>query len=107
MQVVERFREDDDFRVCQFPPDLGSNERKYVHEVARKVGLVSKSSGKGDQRFLTLRRKPGDLNIPVTQCLRAPAPRFAAAPCRPSSRTDTDMRTGSEIASRRVRGDWW
>ena len=40
-----------------FPADLSNKERKYIHYLAEKMGLKSKSRGKGERRFLTLSRK--------------------------------------------------
>lgn len=35
-----------------FPTDLDNTQRRYIHSVAEKFGLFSKSSGKGDRRFV-------------------------------------------------------
>ena len=43
-QVVQEFR-DGKRDVVNFPPDLGNTERKYIHNIAAKAGLKSKSSG--------------------------------------------------------------
>ena len=34
------------------PSDLTNTERKYIHELARGLGLKSKSEGKGENRFI-------------------------------------------------------
>jgi HrpA-like RNA helicase len=53
-----------------FPSSLNAFERRYVHYLANQLGLISKSSGKGLDRKLTVRRpKAGDTKAP----LRAPA----------------------------------
>ena len=39
----------------QFPPTLNSEQRKFIHFSCKKLGLVSKSQGKGRDRFLTVR----------------------------------------------------
>ena len=39
-----------------FPASLSSEERRFVHSHAPKLGLSTKSSGKGEERFLTVRK---------------------------------------------------
>ena len=41
-------------RELQFPPSLTSEERRFVHAHAPKLGLKTKSQGKGSERFLTV-----------------------------------------------------
>mmetsp|Transcript_1991 Transcript_1991/g.4024 ORF Transcript_1991/g.4024 Transcript_1991/m.4024 type:complete len:263 (-) Transcript_1991:662-1450(-) len=41
----------------KFPSDLTNTERRYVHEACGKMGLASKSRGKGEARYLTISRK--------------------------------------------------
>ena len=41
-------------RELQFPPSLTSEERRFVHAHAPKLGLKTKSQGKGSDRFLTV-----------------------------------------------------
>ena len=43
-----------DERSLAFPPTLSSEERRFVHSHAPKLGLATKSQGKGDERFLTV-----------------------------------------------------
>lgn len=40
-----------------FPPTLDNTERRFVHTLCKKLGLVSKSRGKGESRFLTVRKQ--------------------------------------------------
>jgi hypothetical protein len=40
-----------------FPSDLTNTERKYIHQLASQIGLVSKSVGKGDQRRITVSKR--------------------------------------------------
>ncbi|TMW62971.1 hypothetical protein Poli38472_005589 [Pythium oligandrum] len=35
-----------------FPKDLDNHQRRYIHSMAEKYGLFTKSSGKGDNRFI-------------------------------------------------------
>ncbi|KAG8456301.1 hypothetical protein GDO86_002185 [Hymenochirus boettgeri] len=43
----------------EFPSSLTSTERAFIHRLAQSLGLVSKSKGKGPNRYLTLRKKDG------------------------------------------------
>eukprot|EP00804_Cyclotella_cryptica_P020303 CCRYP_014048-RA/>CCRYP_014048-RA protein AED:0.27 eAED:0.27 QI:163/1/1/1/1/1/9/96/988 len=38
------------------PPNLTNTQRKYVHELAKKLGLQSKSYGKGEERRVVVRK---------------------------------------------------
>lgn len=53
--TIERWRESEEEELV-FPPNLSSKERKFVHHIANKLGVKSKSRGKGESRFLTLSR---------------------------------------------------
>ena len=55
-KLVRGWRESDETELV-FPADLSNKERKYIHYLAEKMGLKSKSRGKGERRFLTLSRK--------------------------------------------------
>ena len=46
-------REDD----LVFAPDFTKDERAILHQYSQKLGLVSRSHGKGDNRYLTVKRK--------------------------------------------------
>ncbi|KAL3922622.1 MAG: hypothetical protein SGILL_002109 [Bacillariaceae sp.] len=48
------FREDDSREKMEFSSDLTNTERKYVHLLASQLGMVSKSSGKGESRKITV-----------------------------------------------------
>ncbi|KAM7393407.1 hypothetical protein PAMA_008186 [Pampus argenteus] len=52
---LERFR-DSDQKEMDFPSSLTSTERAFIHRMARSLGYISKSKGKGLNRFLTIRR---------------------------------------------------
>lgn len=52
---INEFRDSDE-QILVFPTGLDNQERKYVHELCLKLGLISKSSGKGDDRFLTVKK---------------------------------------------------
>uniref|UniRef100_A0A672ZR70 RNA helicase n=1 Tax=Sphaeramia orbicularis TaxID=375764 RepID=A0A672ZR70_9TELE len=43
----------------EFPSSLTSTERAYIHRMAQSQGLISKSTGKRSNRFLTVRKKNG------------------------------------------------
>jgi len=55
-RILINLREGDDDRL-EFPPSLTNTERKFVHELAGQLGLVSKSSGKGDDRRIVVRKR--------------------------------------------------
>ena len=62
--LLEGLREDDEAEFIDFPPDLDNIERKFLHELARDLGLESKSTGKGEKRFIRVskrRKKDADL----------------------------------------------
>ncbi|XP_015222321.2 3'-5' RNA helicase YTHDC2 isoform X1 [Lepisosteus oculatus] len=56
--ALERFRYSDQ-KEMEFPSSLTSTERAFVHRLAQSSGLISKSKGKGTNRFLTVKKKDG------------------------------------------------
>lgn len=54
---LKEFAEDDGLQEFSFPASLSNIERKFVHELSQQMGLKSKSSGKGSDRFLTVSKK--------------------------------------------------
>jgi len=64
-------RENNDLEFLEFPPTLTNTERKFVHQLAGQLGLVSKSSGKGENRRIRVTkrnektRKVGGEQIPT------------------------------------------
>lgn len=55
-RALMELREDTSARTLQFPSTLTNTERKFIHDVSRKFGLVSKSSGTGADRSITVRK---------------------------------------------------
>ncbi|XP_040915601.1 3'-5' RNA helicase YTHDC2 isoform X2 [Toxotes jaculatrix] len=55
---LERFLYSDQ-REMEFPSSLTSTERAFIHRMAQSLGYISKSKGKGPNRFLTIRKKDG------------------------------------------------
>uniref|UniRef100_A0A3P9P8H0 RNA helicase n=1 Tax=Poecilia reticulata TaxID=8081 RepID=A0A3P9P8H0_POERE len=53
---LERFRYSDE-KEMEFPSSLSSTERAFVHRLAQSLGYISKSKGKGSNRFLTVRKR--------------------------------------------------
>ncbi|XP_061703653.1 3'-5' RNA helicase YTHDC2 isoform X2 [Syngnathoides biaculeatus] len=53
---LERFHYSDE-KEMEFPSSLFSNERAFIHHTSRALGYISKSKGKGSNRFLTIRKK--------------------------------------------------
>lgn len=47
-QQMDKLRHDDAREQLAFPPTLDNVERKQLHNYARKIGLKTKSSGKGN-----------------------------------------------------------
>ncbi|XP_073408067.1 3'-5' RNA helicase YTHDC2 isoform X2 [Dendrobates tinctorius] len=56
--ALDRFRYGDE-KEMEFPSCLTNTERAFVHRLAQSFGLISKSKGKGFNRFLTIRKKDG------------------------------------------------
>ncbi|KAJ4903301.1 helicase in vascular tissue and tapetum [Raphanus sativus] len=52
-KVIEDFRASDN-EVYTFEHNLSNNERGVIHQMCRKMGIQSKSSGRGDQRRLSI-----------------------------------------------------
>ncbi|KAM9306788.1 3'-5' RNA helicase YTHDC2 isoform 2-T2 [Pholidichthys leucotaenia] len=67
--ALERFRYSDE-KEMEFPSSLSSTERAFIHRMAQSLGYISKSRGKGSDRFLTIRKKDGSdklqPNFPLT-----------------------------------------
>ncbi|XP_026195327.1 3'-5' RNA helicase YTHDC2 isoform X3 [Anabas testudineus] len=55
---LERFCFSDQ-KEMEFPSSLSSTERAFIHRMAQSFGYISKSRGKGPNRFLTIRKKDG------------------------------------------------
>ncbi|XP_017282872.1 3'-5' RNA helicase YTHDC2 [Kryptolebias marmoratus] len=53
---LERFRYSDE-KEMEFPSSLSNTERAFVHRLAQSLGYISKSKGKGSNRFLTVRKR--------------------------------------------------
>lgn len=47
---------DDVVDELAFPSDLTNEERKFLHKIAQDYGLKSKSVGKGENRYITVRK---------------------------------------------------
>ncbi len=47
---------DDVVDELAFPAGLSNVERKFLHKISQDYGLKSKSQGKGDNRFITVRK---------------------------------------------------
>ena len=48
---------EDRVEELKFPPDLSNDQRRFVHRLCEKLGLHSKSRGKGEKRYLTVAKK--------------------------------------------------
>uniref|UniRef100_A0A8C3L563 RNA helicase n=1 Tax=Chrysolophus pictus TaxID=9089 RepID=A0A8C3L563_CHRPC len=68
--ALERFWYSDDQEMA-FPSSFTSTERAFVHRLCQSLGLISKSKGKGSNRYLTVRKKNGSdvAHAEMTCCL--------------------------------------
>ncbi|XP_072216626.1 3'-5' RNA helicase YTHDC2 isoform X2 [Excalfactoria chinensis] len=62
--ALERFWYSDDQEMA-FPSSFTSTERAFVHRLCQSLGLISKSQGKGLNRYLTVRKKNGSEVTPA------------------------------------------
>ncbi|KAF4803514.1 putative ATP-dependent RNA helicase YTHDC2 [Turdus rufiventris] len=66
--ALERFQSGDEAEM-EFPSSFTSTERAFVHRLCQSLGLVSKSKGKGANRYLTVRKKDvSELTHAVMTC---------------------------------------
>ena len=56
-EMIDRFLRDDSRDELTFNADLSKADRALVHVLAQKHSLGHKSQGKGDQRFITVRKR--------------------------------------------------
>ncbi|PSN46949.1 putative ATP-dependent RNA helicase YTHDC2 [Blattella germanica] len=56
---LRKFLKTDENKEFEFPSSLTSDERAYIHELAKELGLRSKSRGKGASRYLTVYKREG------------------------------------------------
>lgn len=54
LQILEEFRASDDNDVYTFEDSLSNHERKLVHDLSQKMGMTSKSSGRGKERCVSV-----------------------------------------------------
>ncbi|XP_017662846.1 PREDICTED: probable ATP-dependent RNA helicase YTHDC2 [Lepidothrix coronata] len=75
--ALERFRYGEDTEM-EFPSSFTSTERAFVHRLCQSLGLISKSKGKGANRYLTVRKKDGsELKRAVMTCALTPVAKHA------------------------------
>lgn len=55
-KILMNLREGDE-SCLEFPSTLTNTERKFIHELASQLGLVSKSTGKGENRKITVTKR--------------------------------------------------
>ena len=55
-KILMNLREGEDARL-EFPTTLTNTERKFIHELASQLGLVSKSTGKGENRHIVVTKR--------------------------------------------------
>ncbi|TYZ57197.1 hypothetical protein PybrP1_011147 [[Pythium] brassicae (nom. inval.)] len=72
-QLVELV-EDGARSELSFPIDLDNTQRRYIHTLAQKYGLFSKSSGKGDSRFIHVAKVKKNARMEQVSLRLAPVP---------------------------------
>jgi len=55
--ILMEFREDDSKQRFEFPANLTNTERKFLHQIAGQLGLTSKSTGKGENRSISVTKR--------------------------------------------------
>ena len=55
-KILMQLREGNETRM-EFPPTLTNTERKFIHQLAGQLGLVSKSTGKGENRRIAVTKR--------------------------------------------------
>ena len=61
-QRIHDFLADPEQVDLVFDPDLAKEDRALVHVLAQKHNLSHKSTGKGDSRFITVRKRTGSIH---------------------------------------------
>ena len=56
-RLLLELRDNDNDDSLEFPATLTNTERKFVHELAAQLGLVSKSTGQGANRHITVTKR--------------------------------------------------
>ncbi|XP_066603297.1 3'-5' RNA helicase YTHDC2-like [Prorops nasuta] len=57
--TIKKLLESPEQKELEFPSSYTAEERAYIHRLAIKLGLKSKSRGKGTNRFLTVYKREG------------------------------------------------
>ncbi|CAG5059084.1 unnamed protein product [Parnassius apollo] len=60
---LDKFLSDENETELKFPTFLSAQERGFIHETVAKLGLKSKSRGKGVNRYLTIYKRMGSTII--------------------------------------------
>uniref|UniRef100_K3WUP4 RNA helicase n=1 Tax=Globisporangium ultimum (strain ATCC 200006 / CBS 805.95 / DAOM BR144) TaxID=431595 RepID=K3WUP4_GLOUD len=66
--------EDGSRNEMSFPADLDNTQRRYIHSLVKKFGLFSKSSGKGDARFIHVAKVKKNAKMEQISLLLDPMP---------------------------------
>jgi ATP-dependent RNA helicase DHX36 len=69
---LQELVEDGSRNELSFSSDLDNHQRRYIHSIAEKYGLFTKSSGKGDNRFIHVAKVKKNANMQQIS-LRLPA----------------------------------
>ncbi|XP_063705527.1 NF-kappa-B-repressing factor-like [Culicoides brevitarsis] len=77
-QLMINFRDSgSDFDLI-FSSEFAKEERAELHKLAQRLGLKSKSDGKDDDRYLTVRRKTGLTPLEIVQRIQDGDPFYSA-----------------------------
>ncbi|XP_028318300.1 3'-5' RNA helicase YTHDC2-like isoform X2 [Gouania willdenowi] len=108
--ALERFSCSDE-KEMEFPSCYSGTERAFIHHIARDLGFISKSQGRGSKRFLTIKKRDCSekekLLIPLfishnsLDCVhmllqRFPVVKSTYSSAQPSSRSGTSAPAESE-----------
>ncbi|KAL0111989.1 hypothetical protein PUN28_013311 [Cardiocondyla obscurior] len=63
-----------DQKELEFPSSYTAEERAYIHELAKELGLKSKSRGKGTNRFLTVYKREGSTIVQADAVIKLQKP---------------------------------
>jgi len=62
-KMLVKFRENTKSESLEMPSDLTNTERKFMHQLCMQLGLKSKSTGKGENRCITVKKMPESASI--------------------------------------------
>ncbi|GAB6029019.1 DNA-binding protein SMUBP-2 [Chamberlinius hualienensis] len=78
-EILDNFKQSDTEKTYSFPSTLNSFERRLVHEIAEKLGLLHISQGEGEQRHISISKTTNKSQRPpkVKQEISSESPTMA------------------------------